>query len=176
MLAIKNYGLLWERKYIFWGYSGVSGHLKGSLGKIEADFRAQTGVYILYDKNMSPVYVGQASGKKSLFGRLKDHTRNHLWNRWEYFSWFGLFEVNDDGTLSPTQNSKQTIYGPSETLNDIEGVLILGIEPKLNKQGPKFNGADQWWQKIDERVEDITNSHLLEKIADLEDQLYSLDV
>ncbi len=26
----------------------------------------------------------------TLFNRLKHHTDDHLWNRWQYFSWFGL--------------------------------------------------------------------------------------
>ena len=122
---------------------------------------------------MIPVYVGQAgSGTKSLFGRLKDHTDDHLWNRWEYFSWFGLCKVNRNGSLSQDGNPKRRIAGPAfEALNDIEGVLILGIEPKLNKQGPRFKGVEQWWQTVDERVSEITNHQLLEKIVNLENRL-----
>jgi len=174
MFAIKNYGLLWERKHIFWGYSGVSGHLKGyRRGRKEADFRTQAGVYILYDKDLIPIYVGQAGkGKKTLFDRLKNHTNNHLWNRWEYFSWFGLCKANKDGSLAQDDNPERKISGiASQALNDIEGVLILGIEPKLNKQGPNFKGVELWWQSIDPRLEEITNYQLREEIINLKNQI-----
>ncbi len=177
MFAIQNYGLLWERKYIFWGWSGVAGHLNGERNNKNADFRWQSGVYILYDKDMSPVYVGQAGkGADSLFTRLKAHTGNHLWNRWSYFSWFGLCKVNKDGSLSQSDNPTRKISGSlADALNDIEGVLILGIEPRLNKQGPKFKGVQQWHQSVDSRITEITTHELLEKLQKIEDLLNAGD-
>ena len=46
-------------------------------------------------------------------------------------------------------------------------MLILGIEPKLNKQGTTFNGAEQWWQVIDERVVEVNSYHLMQEINSL---------
>ena len=66
MLAIKNFGILWERKHIYWGYSGKAGHLKGYISNnVIVDFRYQRGVYVLYDKDMIPVYVGCQRSFKS---------------------------------------------------------------------------------------------------------------
>ena len=51
-----------------------------------ADFREQIGIYVLFDKDLAPVYIGQAgSGKRRLFARLNEHETDDLWNRWEYF-------------------------------------------------------------------------------------------
>lgn len=50
MYAIKNYGILWKREYIFLGSQGVAGNLLGWRRKQrEANFKEQAGVYILYD-------------------------------------------------------------------------------------------------------------------------------
>ena len=171
MSAIQNFGLLWEKKYICVGWKTVPGHLKGwrERRKREADFRGQAGVYILYDKDMIPVYVGQAGrGNNTLITRLRNHFDDHIWNRWVYFSWFGLKKVNKDGSLSNKYDNSNSI---TEVLNDIEGVLILGIEPKLNKQGPTFNGAEQWWQVIDERVVEVNSYHLMQEINSLKAML-----
>lgn len=173
MFAIKNYGLLWERKFVHWGWSGVAGHLKGYKGRRNANFRDQSGVYILYDKDMNPIYVGQAGrGNTSLFSRLKAHESDHLWNRWHYFSWFGLCKANMNGTLSRAEDPEKSIHGKlKEALNDIEGVLILGIEPKLNKQGPRFKGVEQWYQLVDDYVKEAAIHDVLEKQSELEAEL-----
>ncbi|MBN4054824.1 GIY-YIG nuclease family protein, partial [Nitrospira defluvii] len=159
MLAIRNFGLLWDRDRIHFGSPGVSGHLIGENSRVKkADFRKQSGVYILYDKDMRPVYVGQAGrGNANLFSRLRHHDRDHLWNRWEYFSWFGLCKVNNNGELSMSDNADRSISGKvKDALNEIEGVLILILEPRLNKQGPKWKDAEEFFQYIDKEVEDTT--------------------
>ena len=65
MLAIKNYGLLWERKYMHIGWGGKAGHLKGNTRNSAVDFRNQRGVYILYNNLKNPIYVGQAGKGRS---------------------------------------------------------------------------------------------------------------
>jgi len=178
MFAIQNFGLLWERKYINYGWPGVSGHLLGYKKGIEkVDFREQNGVYILYDKDMLPVYVGQAGkGKGNLFSRLKNHDTDHLWNRWVYFSWFGLHKVNKDGSLFMSSTPSKNINGTvTNALNDIEGVLIYGIEPKLNKQGPKWTGVQQFYQFIDDDVEEATIDDVVEKQEELEKRLINIE-
>ena len=97
-MTIKNFGLMWEREYVHWsGARGNAGRLmgKGPIGRPKreqkaVDFRHQTGVYILY-RNESVVYVGQAgTGTNTLFSRLKNHSADHLADRWDLFSWFGV--------------------------------------------------------------------------------------
>jgi hypothetical protein len=178
MFAIKNYGLLWERKFIHYGWSGAPGHLNGYRRGIKnVDFRYQSGVYVLYDKDMIPVYVGQAGrGNANLFARPKQHETDHLWNRWIYFSWFGLCKVNKNGSLFMPANSVRRINGAvTDALNDIEGVLILALEPKLNKQGAKFKGVLQFSQSIDENVEELSFSDIDEKMDSLGTRLKKIE-
>jgi hypothetical protein len=179
VFAIKNYGLLWERKYIYYGWSGVSGHLRGyRRGVPNADFRQQSGVYILYDKDFNPVYVGQAGrGNANLFERLRTHETDHLWNRWHFFSWFGLCKVNIDGSLSRTDKPDRFIRGKvADALNDIEGVLILGIEPHLNKQGPRFSGVLKFEQYIDPHVEEKTLNDIEDNQERIESRLERIEL
>ena len=152
MQLICNYGLFWERKYIDFGRGkNHPGHLKGYVNnKRIADFREQIGVYVLHDKDLVAVYVGQAgSGKNRLLSRLGAHTIDHLWNRWEHFSWFGIRRVNQNGSLSEhdTSNKIFKIDGIA-LLNQIEGVLISVTETKLNKQGARWGkDVEQYFQE-----------------------------
>lgn len=174
MPIIKNFGFLWERKYIYRGSGGDgnAGHLKGyAKGRPTADFREQIGVYVLYDRNQSIVYVGQAgNGNATLFTRLRSHMDGSLWNRWEYFSWVGFREVNSDGSISEKQSVESGVSGfrYSDALNEIEGILIEIIEPKLNKQGGKLKNAAEYFQFVDEKNQDITNQDLHATLARIE--------
>jgi hypothetical protein len=98
MLTIENYGRRWRRDKIAWGKGSNKGHLKGMLKRSKTtavDFRDQIGIYVLFSSAGDAVYVGQAGmGNKRLFGRLKDHRRDHLKDRWTHFSWFGLRGYN----------------------------------------------------------------------------------
>ena len=172
MIPIRNIGILWERKFIHWGWAGVKGTLIGSNGRVdEADFRDQIGTYILYDKEMKAVYVGQAGvGNQRLFERLRQHTNDHLWNRWSYFSWFGLRAVNQDGRLSRLDkpDRKYSVL-VSDSLNEIEGMLIRVLEPRLNKQGPKWNDdVEEFYQEIEKEVEEKTINDVYKKQKELE--------
>ncbi|KAF1707474.1 GIY-YIG nuclease family protein [Pseudoxanthomonas sacheonensis] len=165
-MLIHNFGHLWERKYIQFGRPGNKGHLKGyktATGK-EPDFREQIGIYILYDKDRQPVYIGQTgSGNQRLFSRLKAHTNNHLWNRWEYFTWFGIRRVNGGNNKLSEHDSatKRYVAAGSAILNEIEGVLISALEPGLNKQGPKWGAVDEYFQVVDEKLEERQVSEVL---------------
>lgn len=158
---IRNYGLYWDRNLVHWGKSNNSGTLlgqkKGSKQeKDKVDFRDQRGIYALYDVNLNPVYVGQAGGKNqaNLFSRLKQHTSDHLRNRWTYFSWFGIKSVTKAGNLSEKERTGAGGKIP-DVLNNLEGILIAVLEPKLNKQGPRFSG-DECLQIVDDNVEIVT--------------------
>ena len=179
MPIIKNFGFLWERKYINRGTGGDgnAGHLKGANGKVLADFREQLGVYVLYDKNQIIVYVGQAgNGNATLFARLKNHMDGNLWNRWEYFSWVGFRDVNANGSLSIQQSVDSNVSGfkYSDALNEIEGILIEIIEPKLNKQGGKLRHATEYFQHVDEKVQDISNQELRDELLGIKTMIAKL--
>lgn len=175
MPIIKNFGFLWERKYISRGAGSQAGHLTGEAkGKPNADFREQIGVYVLYDRNQSIVYVGQAgNGNATLFSRLKSHMDGALWNRWEYFSWIGFRDVTKNGSLDERQlvESKVSGFKYADALNEIEGILIEIIEPKLNKQGGKLKNATEYYQHVDDRVQDISNQELYEELRELNTKL-----
>ncbi len=177
---IKNYGFLWERKFIYRGAGGDgnSGHLKGEArGKPEADFREQLGVYVLYDRNQSIIYVGQAgNGNATLFTRLKNHMAGALWNRWEYFTWIGFRDVNANGSLSNQQNVESAVSGfkYSDALDEIEGILIEVIEPKLNKQSGRLKSASEYFQVIDDRVTEISMRQLQSDLLEVKDKLDNL--
>jgi hypothetical protein len=164
---------LWQKKYINWGRQRVRGHLRGYRGSLTTDFREQMGIYVLSDKDMQALYIGQVgSGKTRLFDRLKQHTYDHLWNRWEHFSWLGLRRVNKDGSLSlhdrPSKVFKISGIG---LLNEIEAALMTTLEPHLNKQGPRWKDADEYFQEVDEDMDDITMGQIMERHDDLEEKI-----
>ena len=177
MPIIKNYGFLWDRKWIYEGTGGQgnSGHLKGyAPAKPIADFREQIGVYVLYDRDQQIVYVGQAgNGNATLFTRLKNHMSGELWNRWQYFTWVGFRDVNANGNLSNHQEilTKINNYTYAKALNEIEGILIEVIEPKLNKQSGKLASAVEYRQHIDERLQEVSNSELKEILRSIKSKI-----
>lgn len=61
---IRNFGHLWERKYLNYGRPKVKGHLKGYLSprSPEVDFREQIGIYVLFDKDLNPVLSDKRTG------------------------------------------------------------------------------------------------------------------
>lgn len=175
---IQNFGILWQRKWLHVGSSSSRGTLLGKArGRGAIDFREQIGIYVLYDKDMLPVYVGQAgNGNAKLFHRLKSHQRDHLSNRWEYFSWFGLRRINTNGSLSEIDHIEKTFRSDGQNLLDeFEGILIAAMEPRLNKQGAKFKGAIQFIQEIDEDIQDLTIEDLHSEINNLRKQISGIE-
>jgi hypothetical protein len=179
-MLISNFGHLWERKYIYYGAGGAGnkGHLKGYITeKQTADFRDQIGIYVLFDKDLLPVYIGQAgSGHRRLLDRLNQHETDHLWNRWEYFSWFGFRRVNNGNRkLSAFDDvDKQFKAKGSLLLNEIEGALITALEPKLNKQGARWKDVEEYFQTRDEIMEEPTMGDLVERFDRIDDLIKSL--
>jgi hypothetical protein len=148
VIAIQNFGMLWERDKVAWGRPRVSGTLLGIRrdGRRAApvDFREQTGIYVLYDEQRSPLWIGQAKG---LFARLRDHRRDHLWNRWAYFTWFGFRRVNANGDLGLSNKLDWHVGGTaSEARDEIEAILIQVLEPRLNRQGSKWGDSVEYLQ------------------------------
>ena len=175
MPIIKNYGFLWDRSHVYRGKGQHAGHLKGSAAGLPlADFREQIGVYVLYDASQRIVYVGQAgNGNATLFTRLKNHMDGPLWNRWQYFSWVGFKDVNADGSLSAQQSVNSGVSGfkYSDALNEIEGILIEIIEPKLNKQSGRLKNAREYYQHRDDRLLEVTAADVLSELQALRKEL-----
>ena len=170
-MLIRNFGHLWERKFINYGRPRVRCHLKGYRNRArEVDFRDQIGIYVLFDKDLNPVYIGQAGKYQRLFGRLKQHEGDHLWNRWEHFSWFGFRRVNkSSGQLSLFDSLNKTFkISGTLLLNEIEGALITALEPKLNKQGARWKDVEEYYQFIDYEMEEATSGDILDSNAKLE--------
>ncbi len=173
MPIIKNYGLRWDREGVNWGARGRAGTLDGKLATLKSsqiiDFRDQIGIYVLYEPGFVPVYTGQAGvGTARLFARLKNHQNDHLRDRWDHFSWFGFRAVTEAGDLSERQNpDAATSITYSDALSEIEGILIEVLEPRLNKQGAR------WQQNAEEYVQEPVEAPL-DKIDDLIAQVAEL--
>lgn len=172
MSLIKNWGFQWQRQYIFRGAGSNAGHLKGyAAGKPEADFREQIGVYILHDRDLRIVYVGQAgNGNATLFNRIKQHMDGRLSGRWDYFTWFGFLKVNSDGSLSDVANVSSRVSGfaYSQALDQVEGILIEVIEPPLNKQAGQLKAATEYNQSKDMRMQEVSNAELLQTVVEIQ--------
>lgn len=156
-LIVQTYGIFWERKHVYFGERGRGnrGTLLGQTGdnRPEIDFRRQRGIYILYegtDINLQRVaYIGQVgAGNQRLFGRLKQHTRDHLWNRWTRFSWLGLLRPDDQGNLVELPEAGLGEIAVPVALDQLEAALISLMEPLLNRQGAQWGGATEYFQAV----------------------------
>lgn len=98
-----------------------------------------------------------------------------MWNRWQYFTWIGFKDVNADGNLSAQQNVDSGVSGfkYSDALNELEGILIEVIEPKLNKQSGRLKSAREYFQYRDERLNDVNAADILKEIQALRKELNS---
>lgn len=167
---------MWRRDSVFWGRGYKKGILQGRRSHRVIDFRRQIGVYVLYDEGRHPVYVGQAGqGNARLFSRLRNHRRDSLAHRWQYFSWFGLLTVNKSGQLSGWDNQAKRVSGTiGSTLNEIEGVLIAATEPPFNKQGAKFHGIPRYRQMSHIDAEHISLSQLRDTLMRIDRKIDKL--
>lgn len=162
----RSYGLFWRADRVFWGWQGKPGHLKGQeihkgtkqtkTTYPQIDFQHQIGIYALY-YDFELVYVGQAGTKKendskgtTLFGRLKAHRDDHLSERWDRFSWFGLRDVKSSEELTNLRNGTLRV-SRGQILDMFEGVVIAFSEPKLNLQRGNLKGHatqySQWYSQ-----------------------------
>jgi hypothetical protein len=176
MLAIESYGRRWRRDRVYWragrATMQLKGHARGNQARV-IDFKDQIGIYVPFDSNGQAVYVGQAGvGNKTLWGRLKDHHKNRLRDRWTHFSWFGLRGRNPkSNTLSKHHTAKGWIYGKQrkDALYETEAVIMAIVEPPLNRQGPRWAGAEEYLQVPDERIP--SESAPIEAIAAAVDEI-----
>ena len=156
---IRAYGLFWRTDELKWATgSGRRSTLRllGRLGKKRnmrvADFRTQSGVYILYKKNR-PYYVGVVWGDR-LGNRLRDHLEDRLEGRWDQFSWFGFRKVvsqkdrNGWSKLGPSVRRSLSMHGlkPSAAIRDMEAVFIRALRLSSSQNQPGFTRATEWVQ------------------------------
>ena len=165
-MLFQNYGLFWHADRIGRGSRGrgnqgtLLGFRKKTLGLI--DFRNQRGVYALYDKNFRMLYVGQAGyGNKRLYDRLDNHMNDHLGERWQRFSWFGIDPVKGKPQHQALVEEEPSAPQVNYVLNHLEAILIAAAEPSLNRQGGKFGNAQQFfqsWKNEDDQIDDRLGS------------------
>jgi len=143
---INAFGIYWNRNLVHWK---TTPDLLGiqQIGASEVNFKDQIGIYLLHDSRET-IYVGQAI-EQTLGQRLKNHTTDRLGGRWDRFSWFGFYPVNENGKLlTDIKLDKITV----QNLGDIlEAILIESIEPRQNrKQGNLFFGLEYLQQEAPE--------------------------
>lgn len=126
---IKSFGMFWNRADVNWKTMDLYG--TQITGSKLVNFKDQKGIYLLHDAR-EVIYVGQAV-KQPISKRLSDHCKDRLNGRWDRFSWFGFYDVNEDGTLM--QNDFQNTKFTMENLaNAFEAILIEGLEPRQNRK------------------------------------------
>ena len=174
-MLFQNYGLFWHLDRIGWGSQGKGnqGTLLGYQLAKEApiDFRQQCGVYALYDDSYKILYVGQAGyGNARLYNRLHNHLWDHLAERWQRFSWFGIDPVVGPKGARRLEERDPDAPKINAVLNHLEAILIAAAEPALNRQGGKFGDAQQfrqYWEEDDETDVRGELEHLGERINEL---------
>ncbi|WP_116131112.1 GIY-YIG nuclease family protein [Tropicimonas sp. IMCC34043] len=122
---MKFYGLYWKKEFLYDQKKdeALAGFPDGWTGKgkiaesfdrsiMSVNFWGQKGVYVLYDRDLIPVYTGQAglikssaksdNGGKCLGERLRAHKHGKYRNGWSFFSWFGFLDALDEKQIKST--------------------------------------------------------------------------
>lgn len=152
---ISNYGLFWQRKYVHFEPGGKKRSLLGKNSQkhsVLVDFGEQIGIYVLYDKDCIPIYVGQAgNGNGTLFTQLQQHTMDSLSNRWDYFTWFGLRRVKANRRLAAYSSIEKTIKAQDGSrLDESKENLFAKRGPKQYTLGSKIKeGAEEYLQAVE---------------------------
>jgi hypothetical protein len=143
---INAFGIYWNRNLVLWKSTPDLLGMQYN-GATEVNFKDQRGIYLLYD-NREIIYVGQAI-EQTLGQRLKQHISDRLSGRWDRFSWFGFYSVNDKGHLL---DRKKFEYLDIQALaNALEAILIESVEPRQNrKQGNTLYGMEYLQQESPE--------------------------
>ena len=143
--ALRAFGMYWRREEVIWaGKPRLFG--RQGAGATEVNFSEQIGVYLLHDRDRV-IYVGRAAD--TLFARLRAHTTDRLGGRWDRFSWFGLRNVREDGSLAePTEAWTHLVV-----IETLEALLIESLEPPLNRRRGDNLSAIEYQQAPDPEVD-----------------------
>lgn len=158
-MLIRAYGLFWSADEVEWFPGGGNRGrymLLGRQGERRpklrlADFRTQSGLYILYG-DYGPYYVGKADR----FGRrLKQHLKDRHAGKWNRFSWFGFRPVltsrNDNGLQRLKEPRQKTRGTTPQAISELEALLIRALGLENNYAKMRFPGAGAWKQvRLDE--------------------------
>lgn len=159
--VVNAFGIYWNRNFVHWK---TNPDLLGiqQIGATEVNFKDQRGIYLLYD-GREIIYVGQAI-EQTLGQRLKQHTSDRLSGRWDRFSWFGFYSVNDKGHLLDRKKFENLdIQALADTL---EAILIESVEPRQNrKQGNTLSGME-YLQKESSEIKKRKTEELLRELTD----------
>jgi hypothetical protein len=172
-MLFQNYGLFWHADRVGWGRPGVTGELLGyrTIADGDVDFRPQRGVYALYDDKFALIYVGQAgyNDRARLYDRMNAHRVDHLAERWQRFSWFGIDPVKGRKGAKTVIETDPKTSDTATVLNHLEGILIATAEPRLNLQGGRFGDAQQFYQT------DCGDYTVQQKLDELQKQVSGLE-
>lgn len=159
---INAFGMFWRRDFVLWSTSPkLLGRQQPNSEPV--DFADQKGVYLLHDGNRV-VYVGRTT-EQTLATRLKQHTVDRLNGRWDRFSWFGVYPVNDNGSLTIRIAEE---FNVDSLITTMEAVLIESLEPAQNRRrGDEFR-AVEFLQVQDPAIQ---KSHIIELMDRLKEQL-----
>ena len=158
---VNSFGLYWNRNLVHWKTTpdllGVQ-----QIGATNVNFRNQIGIYLLHDSRET-IYVGQAI-EQPLGQRLRNHISDRLGGRWDRFSWFGFYPVNDTGVLNKDLNFDD--IGIQDFGDILEAILIESIEPRQNrKQGNLFAGIEYLQQEAPE-IKKRMKEQLIRELTD----------
>jgi len=154
---IHSFGMYWQRDLVVWRSDPKMYGKQQALSK-PVEFAKQKGIYILYDHH-TVVYVGRAIDRP-LGKRLYEHTVDRLGSRWNRFSWFGLLDVTQNGSLReiPFNSSLAALVAT------LEALLIEALEPPQNrKRGDDFS-AIEYIQDIDPELKEREIQNTLRSI------------
>jgi hypothetical protein len=154
---IHSFGMYWQRDLVVWRNDPKMYGKQQALSK-PVDFGKQKGIYILYDHH-TVVYVGRCIDRP-LGKRLFEHTVDRLGSRWNRFSWFGLLDVTQEGSLRETALNTSL----AALVATLEALLIEALEPPQNrKRGDDFS-AIEYIQDIDPELKEREIQNTLRSI------------
>ena len=135
--VVNAFGMFWDRSKVFWeAEPRILGQQQ--MGSRSVNFCAQKGVYLLHD-SQGVIYVGRITDQ-NLGRRLYQHTVDRLTGRWSRFSWFGVYPVEQDGSLRTAADFSSVDI--NIVIATMEAVLIEGLEPRQNRKRGEFQRAE----------------------------------
>lgn len=99
---------------------------------------------------------------------MQQHNVDRLNGRWDRFSWFGIYPVEESGDLRTNIDVSQV--GLDIVISTLEAVLIEGLEPRQNRRRGDDFQAVEFLQAEDPAIDQARKQSLL---ADLAAQLGS---
>ena len=124
------------------------------------DIPYSSGIYAFYRTDEAGIrrsYVGQAV-KQPISKRLADHCRDRLNGRWDRFSWFGFYHIDETGKL--IDNYSQNNFSIENLANTLEALLVEGLEPRQNRKSGNEFGME-FLQYEDEKFKNAKAMNLI---------------